>query len=421
VSTSLPPRGPRRDLVIALLFMGVAALFRLPRLGFPPEEVFDEIYHARTALQYLQGESPTEWVHPPTAKLLIAVGVWLFGYKPWAWRLAPVVAGIALAPVFYVFARRALANERQAVLATVCLLTDGVYLVQSRVAMTNIFAVLFQVTSALFILKAVLEERLPVKQMFLGGLFLGLALSTRWTSLWAWGFLGLVLLVVRRARAFTPRELLLTAVSFGVIPLGIYVLSYVPWMQQGHPITELWPHTKAIWRYHADLQATHPYFSKWYTWPWLYRPTWYYFNQATEDEIVRGIVAIGNPALWWVSAPVTLWALVTGARARDPRRLFSGFGYCFLYLPWGISPRTLNYSHYLFEAIPYACLSLGTLLDLNLDAPGARRTIARGYVAVLIAMFVFFLPFLLAIPIPMSWYYFDVHGWRPWTWFPTWV
>jgi dolichyl-phosphate-mannose--protein O-mannosyl transferase len=323
--------------------------------------------------------------------------------------------------VFYVFARRALASERQAVLATVCLLADGVYLVQSRVAMTNIFAVLFQVTSALFILKAVLEERLPVREMLLGGLFLGLALSTRWTSLWAWGFLGLVLLVVRRARAFTPRELLLTAVSFGVIPLGIYVLSYVPWMRQGHSITELWPHTKAIWRYHADLQATHPYFSKWYTWPWLYRPTWYYFNQATEDEIVRGIVAIGNPALWWVSVPVTIWALVTGARARDPRRLFSGFGYCCLYLPWGISPRTLNYSHYLFEAIPYACLSLGMLLDFNWDAPGARRTIARGYVAVVIAMFVFFLPFLLAIPIPMSWYYFDVHGWRPWTWFPTWV
>ena len=88
---------------------------------------------------------------------------------------------------------------------------------------------------------------------------------------------------------------------------------------------------------------------------------------------MRGIVAIGNPALWWVSVPVTLWALVTGARGRDPRRLFSGLGYCFLYLPWGISPRTLNYSHYLFEAIPYACLSLGTLLDRDWDGAGLRR------------------------------------------------
>jgi dolichyl-phosphate-mannose-protein mannosyltransferase len=411
--------GPRRDRLIALLFLAVAALFRLPRLGFPPEEVFDEVYHAKTALQYLQGENPVEWVHPPTAKLLIAIGVWLFGYKSWAWRLMPAVAGIALAPVFYYFARRALATERAAVLATTILLCDGVYLVQSRVAMTNIFAVLFQVTAAFVVLRAVLEEPLPVKEMLVAGLFLGLALSTRWTSLWAWGFLGLLMLVVRKQRLFRWRELALTAVAFGVIPLAIYVLSYLPWMGQGHALAELWPHTRAIWRYHAQLRATHPYFSKWYTWPWLVRPTWYYFNQTPEGDVVRGIVALGNPALWWVSIPVTIWAIATGARARDPRRLFSGLGYCFLYLPWGISPRTLNYSHYLFEAIPYACLSLGTLLDLHWDGPG--RIAARAYLGVVVAMFFFFLPFLLAMPVPAPWYYFDIHGWRPWTWFPTWV
>jgi dolichyl-phosphate-mannose-protein mannosyltransferase len=413
--------GPRRDWQIALVMLLVSAAFRLPRLGFPAEEVFDEVYHAKTALQYLQGENPTEWVHPPTAKLLIAIGVWLFGYKPWAWRLLPAVAGIALAPVFYYFARRALASQRAAVLATVCLLCDGVYLVQSRVAMTNIFAVLFQVTAALFVLRAVLADPLPIKEMMSAGLFLGLALSTRWTSLWAWGFLGLLMLVVRRQRIFRPRELALTAFAFAGIPLAVYVISYLPWMGQGHKLTDLPEHTKAIWSYHAGLRATHPYFSNWYTWPWLYRPTWYYFNQNAEDAIIRGIVAIGNPALWWVSIPVTLWAIVTGARARDPRRLFSGLGFCFLYLPWGLSPRTLNYSHYLFEAIPYACLSLGTLLDRSWDGPGLRRLLARAYLGLVVAMFFFFLPFLLALPIPASWYYFDIRGWRPWTWFPTWV
>jgi dolichyl-phosphate-mannose--protein O-mannosyl transferase len=332
--------------------------------------------------------------------------------------LLPALAGIALAPVFYFFARRVLATERAAVLATVILLCDGVYLVQSRVAMTNIFAVLFQVTSAYYVVVSVLQDRLPLKGMLLAGVFLGLALSTRWTSLWAWGFLGLVLLVVRRLRALRPRELALVAMAFGVIPLAIYVLSYVPWMRQGHPLAELWPHTRAIWRYHADLRATHPYFSKWYTWPWLYRPTWYYFAQ--EDKVVRGIVAIGNPALWWVSVPVTLWTAITGARARDPRRLFCGLGFFFLYLPWGISPRTLNYSHYLFEAIPYACLCLGMLLDRHWD--DRHRSWARGYLVLVMLMFFFFLPFLIALPVPESWYYYDIwRGARPWTWFPTWV
>ena len=412
---ALPPPGPRRDLAIALLFTLAAAVFRLPRLGVPGEEVFDEVYHAKTALQYLNGESPTEWVHPPTAKLLIAVGVWLFGYVPWAWRLIPALAGVALAPVFYLFARRVLVTERAAVLATVLLLCDGVYLVQSRIAMTNIFAVLFQVSSALFILRAALRPRLSAPDMAAAGLFLGLALSTRWTSLWAAGFLGLVLLAVRRLRIIKPRELTLTVLAFLVLPVGIYVLSYVPWMRQGHELKELLPLQKAIWRYHADLRATHPYFSRWYTWPLLYRPTWYYFKQT--GETIRGIVALGNPVLWWASVPVTVWALVTGTKEKDARRLFSGLGFCAMYLPWGISPRTLNYSHYLFEAIPYACLSLGALLDRGGDGKWARV-----YVALVVVLFFFFLPFLIALPIPARWYFHDLGGGvRPWTWFPKWV
>jgi dolichyl-phosphate-mannose--protein O-mannosyl transferase len=415
---ALPPPGPRRDLAIAILFTLTAALFRLPRLGVPGEEVFDEVYHAKTALQYLNGEPPIEWVHPPTAKLLIAVGVWVFGYKPWAWRLMPALAGVALAPVFYLLARRVLVTERAAVLATVLLLCDGVYLVQSRIAMTNIFAVLFQVSAALFILRAALPPRLSAPDMAAAGLFLGLALSTRWTSLWAAAFLGVVLLAVRRLRIIKPRELGLTVLAFVFLPVVLYILSYWPWMRQGHELSELLPLQKSIWRYHADLRAQHPYFSRWYTWPLLYRPTWYHFKQT--GDTIRGIVALGNPALWWASVPATLWALVTGTRERDPRRLFSGLGFCALYLPWGLSPRTLNYSHYLFEAIPYACLSLGTLLDRAWDHGWGALT--RAYVAGIVLLFVFVLPFFIALPVPAGWYFHDLGGGvRPWTWFPKWV
>ena len=415
----LPEAGPARDRAIALLFAAGSAAFRLPRIGFPPLEMFDEVYHAKTALQYLQGVNPTEWVHPPTAKLLIAVGVWIFGYEPWAWRLVPVLAGIAVAPVFYLLARSVLATERAALFAAALLLADGVYLVQSRIAMTNIFAVLFQLTAALFIVKAVRPEVMSARAMAYAGLFLGLALSTRWTSLWAWGFLGLVLLVARNRRLFSPRELALAAMTFAAIPLALYVISYGPWMGQGHTLSELWPHTKAVWRYHADLNAEHPYFSSWYTWPWLYRPTWYYFNQ--EDDVVRGIVALGNPLLFWASVPVSLWALVNGVRARDPRLVFTGVGFACLYLPWGISPRTLNYGHYLFEAIPYACLTLGLLLDRHWN--GRSRETARAYFYATLGMFLFFYPFLAALPVPAKLYYHRVLGtpFRLWTWFSTWV
>jgi dolichyl-phosphate-mannose--protein O-mannosyl transferase len=433
----LPPPGKKRDLVLALLLTLLAAAFRFPGLGFPKEEYFDEVYHAKSARQYLEGESPVEWVHPPTAKLLIAVGVAAFGYESWAWRLAPAVAGTLLAPVFFCFARRVLATERAALLAALLLLADGVYLVQSRIAMTNIFAVLFQCASALCVLRAGQDGRLRLSSMALLGLCLGLAVSTRWTSLWAMAFLALVLLALRGRRILRPREVLLVLLAFALIPLAVYVTSYLHLLVRGQlRVAEAYPNAfrslddvargarhlleeqLQVWRYHANLNAPHPYFSKWWTWPWLYRPTWYFYEQ--KEEWVRGIVAIGNPALWWLSLPVTAFTLVTGLRERDPRRLLAALGFVGLYLPWGVSPRQLNYSHYLFEALPYACLSLGFVLDRAWDSP--MRPLARGYLVLVFLLFLHFLPFLTAIPVPAAWFFHEILGGpKPWSWFRSWI
>ena len=407
-----------REARLLLVVVLAAAIFRLPGLSYPTEEYFDEVYHAKTALQYLHGQDPTEWVHPPTAKLLIATGVALFGYQPWAWRLAPALAGILLAPVFLLLARRVLATERAALFATLLLLQDGVYLVQSRIAMTNVFAVLFQLLSALLLLRAVLEERLGLRAMSLAGLALGLALSTRWTSLWAWGFLGLVFLAVRGRRAFSGRELALAAFAFLALPAAVYLLSYMPWMRQGHSVWDVLRTQRDIWGYHANLTASHTYFSPWWTWPALYRPTWYFWFSG--EGSVRGIVALGNPGVWWAAVPVSLWALWSGIRWRDARRVFCGAGFFLLYVPWGLSPRTLNFSHYLFESIPYACLSLGILLDRRWDE--GQALLARGYVVLVAVLFLLFLPFLTAMPVPTAiWGFRFPTGGGIWTWFPSWI
>jgi len=327
-----------------------------------------------------------------------------------------------------------LPTERGAVLATGLLLLDGVFLVQSRIAMTNVFAVLFQLLSALMVVRAAGVRRLSAGAMAGAGIALGLALSTRWTSLWAWSFLGLVFLALRYGRRREPspdiaapepgplwREAALLVLAFAVLPAAVYLLSYVPWMRQGHSVMDVVRVQREIWSYHANLRATHTYYSAWWTWPLLYRPTWYFWSSG--PDFVRGIVALGNPAIWWASVPASLWSLLGGIRSRQPRLVFAGAGFFFLYLPWGISPRTLNFSHYLFEAIPYACLSLGFLLDREWDAATARRFGAWAYVATVALLFLLFLPFLTALPVPSKlWAWrFPGGGGGLWTWFPSWI
>ena len=105
---------------------------------------------------------------------------------------------------------------------------------------------------------------------------------------------------------------------------------------------------------------------------------------------------------------------------QDTVALFTGAGFCALYLPWGLSPRTLNYSHYLFEAIPYACLSLGLLLDRHWN--GRLRPLAIGYVALVVLLFVLFFPMLTALAVPQDLFNQTLVGRvRLWVWFPTWI
>ena len=322
-------------------------------------------------------------MHPPTAKLLIAGGVWALRLRrrgPGGSR--PALAGILLAPVFLLLARRVLATERAALFATLLLLLDGVYLVQSRIAMTNVFAVLFQLLSALLLLRAVLEPRLRAARDGARGLALGLALSTRWTSLWAWGFLGLVFLAVRGRRAFSPRELALGALGFVALPAVVYLLSYVPWMRQGTQRVGRAPHAAG----HLGLPRQpdrHPHLLQPLVDLALAVPAHLVLLVLGRGLRARASSRSATRRCGGPSVPVSLWALVTGFRWRDPRRVFCGAGFFLLYLPWGLSPRTLNFSHYLFEAIPYACLSLGVLLDRRWDR--GQAVLARGYVVLVAA------------------------------------
>ena len=200
----------KADLRIAF---GIAAAFFvicLIRLGEPEKMFFDEVHHVRTAMEYIEGRDPHEWTHPPLAKLLMAAsmkiggvhfdpsdGVWSpdamhTAGEAFAWRFPSVCFGAISLLALYLLARTMFHDRLIATAATVLLALDGVFFVQSRIAMTNIHTVCFIILATIGTGKYVQTERRA--WLLLTGLSLGLSLATRWSSLWAWGFTGLVLL-----------------------------------------------------------------------------------------------------------------------------------------------------------------------------------------------------------------------------------
>ena len=76
------------------------------RYSFRNSMYFDEIYHARTAYEFLHGLPTYENTHPPLGKIFIALGVAIFGMNPFGWRIMGTLFGIAMLPFIYLLGKK---------------------------------------------------------------------------------------------------------------------------------------------------------------------------------------------------------------------------------------------------------------------------------------------------------------------------
>ena len=137
-----------------------------------------------------------EWTHPPMAKLLIAGGILVAGDNPLGWRIASVVFGAAGAVVVYSLALSLTGSQAASVLAAGLLLMDGLYLVESRTGMSNLFVLVFTNAALLGFARALTlsPERIG-SPLLATGLFLGLGIATKWSSVALAGLIGVTRLL----------------------------------------------------------------------------------------------------------------------------------------------------------------------------------------------------------------------------------
>ncbi|MEA2447107.1 MAG: dolichyl-phosphate-mannose-protein mannosyltransferase, partial [Actinomycetota bacterium] len=146
-----------RDTLAASIVTFIAGLIRLIRLSSPDTLVFDETYYAKDACWYVKvsssicdTSSEISQVHPPLAKWLIAIGIRIFGYDSFGWRISAVVAGTIGVWLMYLLARKLLRSTLGATITSGLLALDFLHFVQSRTSMLDIFAVTFGTAAVLF-------------------------------------------------------------------------------------------------------------------------------------------------------------------------------------------------------------------------------------------------------------------------------
>ena len=447
--------------------------FKPERSTFRNSMYFDEIYHARTAYEFLNGLYSYENTHPPLGKLFIALGIALFGMNPFGWRIIGTLLGIAMVPLVYLFAKRLTNHTPLSALACVLFTFDFMHFAQTRIATIDVYITFFvilmyyfmyQYTTMSFYDKPLGRTLLPLGAC---GFCMGLGIASKWTGVYAGIGLAIIFFATlyRRYREylfalkepdgtshdiphsqiierFFPcawKTILFCILFFVLIPGLIYLSSYLPFRDYSKDglFQRMLHNQTSMFHYHSALNATHPYSSPWYQWPLIVRPIWY-FSGYPGETLREGISAFGNPFVWWAGIPAFFYLLWLWLKKKDRNAAFLSIGYLAQYLPWVFVTRITFIYHY-FPSVIFVVLMIAYSLlrrpiprminatdskkemPLSSQTNGSRQYSRRFliglafYGAAVFGLFLLFYPVLSGQPVEAGF----VDKWL--RWFDSWV
>jgi dolichyl-phosphate-mannose-protein mannosyltransferase len=431
-------RWTRLDTLAVVVMTTLGAFLRGFRLTTPHRLYFDEPYYAKAACVFVEplhrcGVNVTTRQdlvpeHPPLAKWLIAGGIRLFGFTPLGWRIAPLLFGIAAIPIVYLLAWRTIGSTAGATVSSGLVAIDFLEIVQSRVAMLDVFASTFGLLAFLFLAldrEAILGS--PRGKPHGRGLFRrrwrlacgaasGAAAACKWEG---WFVLAAAMCLAllwegsaarRDSRGNLTRRVAAAqgpslVVAFLIVPVAIYTLTFVgtvhgsllimPW-QHGAWVRALLHRQRVMLTYHISLSRTHPYISPPWSWLLLKRPVAYFFQSSTGHY--QEVLGTGSPLVWWASVPALGIVAWRWLRAHDALAaegmIVTGFVFC--YAPWLLlSERRVTFLYYILPAVPFMCMAVGyVVMDVRPSIAG--RGAVAGLAATSLLVCAFYYPVLTA-------------------------
>ena len=205
-----------------------------------------------------------------------------------------------------------------------------------------------------------------------------------------------------------------------VLPLLVYFLAYIPYLQLGHAIATVSQGPGYGWSldelqsqmfgYHFGLQAGHPAASPWWSWPLDLKPVWFY-SHSYDDRLLAVIYNGGNPILFWAGIPAILWCALQAWRRRSLALALVVAAFAFQFLPWTRIERATFHYHY-FTAVLFAMIAVAYVVDEALRT-WAYRSLAIAFLlaAVIAGILIFPLGSALAMP---DWYINAARALAPW-------
>ncbi|KAL1959591.1 hypothetical protein VTO42DRAFT_1626 [Malbranchea cinnamomea] len=249
---------PSSDYKTMLVLITIATIVRLFRIYQPTSVVFDEVHFGGFATKYIKGKFFMD-VHPPLAKLLIALTGYLAGFRgnfdfkeigkdyiepgvPYvAMRLFPAIMGVLTVPTIFLTLKATGCRTSVATMGALLITFENGLVTQSRFILLDSPLIAFTALTALsFTCFTNQQEQGPPKAfrpawwfwLTATGLFLGATLSVKWVGLFTVAWVGVLTVLqlwvlLGDPKHVTPRlwfkHFFARTFCLIIIPVGFYM------------------------------------------------------------------------------------------------------------------------------------------------------------------------------------------------------
>ena len=401
----------RYDQIFLILFV-VDIILRVLWLEQPPGSlIFDEWYYVNVARVILRipqsvganGQPPYVNVpqgldpnheHPPLAKLLIALSMYVLGNNGYGWRIPSIIFGSISILAFYLLMKKISKQEAIPIISVFLFSFDNLVFVHSRIATLDIFSLGFMLLGIYWYFSG---------HSILSAIGMALSALTKIT-----GIAGFALIVgvhlVKFINDPTKRRKWDNFFSWFEKYTATYVIVFFLLLtimdRYFVGFSYPWDHIKYILNYSAALTSTCPSGIISCPWQWLlnqitipYLRVSVQTSGATAGNYVSvSFLGAMNPAISFLTIPALLYCSYNYYQRRDDLSLVALALFSVTYLPFYpavIFGERVTYLFYFLEAVPAVCAAIAYMIaDTKLP-----KWVVIFYLAVVVYIFIFMFPF----------------------------
>jgi len=382
------------------------------------ETFFDEIYHVRNALEIANGQFMYAHVHPLLGTSLIALGIKIFGFNPFGFRVMGTLFSILMLPLIFNFSQKIFKKVSVASFSTILFAADFMHYTTGRIATLEPFSIFF-IILMYYLMYNYLQIDFKVKntiKIMLNlaaiGFTMSLAWATKWTGIYA--SIGIVILYFYQIIINFKKEnyqliikvILSSFIFFVFLPAFIYILVY-SWCH----FTVEWPNSFLelsknvlnqiiyMFDYHANLESTHPFQSTWYMWLLDIRPIWYYVKHVNDS--VSSISCFNNPLISWMGLFSLFYLIYDYFKSKNKLAIFILLAYLSQLLPWVFVTRCVFAYHY-YPSIPFLILAITYFFNSLIQKNPKYLKSAVIYLFLVVFLFIMFFPAISGIMVSQN-------------------